>query len=603
MIRRGIIIVVLVVLSLSCARVVMPPGGPEDKTPPKVLESSPENFSTQFYSDKVVINFDEYIVLKDFNSEFVSSPVFNEKPDKILRGKSLVLKFDKDSLVPNTTYTLDFGNSIIDYRRGNILEHFQYVFSTGESIDSLHISGHLVLAEDLKPQEKVWILLYKNFNDSVLRTQRPDFIAKTDVDGYFSINNIAAGTYTMAALKDINSNYLFDLPNEQIAFLDSSFVLSIAKAQLDSNKLSLDTFQLSIDSLQNSEQEDTLNNRPSFNVSPTAIDLFLFEEDFSNLYLSEYKREHKHLLSLAFSEPYDSTLNISIENTQEKQWLVEPNSLKDTFKIWLIDTALAHRDSIEMIIEYYRTDSTQSLVLGKDTLAFNTKKRLRPRVRKPKLKEQDSIVVPKKYLKLKANFIEQNPFDFYKTLSITSSFPLDSVDISKIEFYEKVDTTYILTEVLIEKDSLKPRQYNIKQTLKEDTDYKVFVAPDAFVDYRHYGNDTLLQMFKTTKLAKYTEIQLKVSGIGEHQVIIQLINASDNILEERVLQSDSALVFSFLKPGNYKFKMIVDTNGNEKWDTGNYDLRIQPEKILFYPEAIPTKANWSHEIVWDLKKD
>lgn len=631
---QRVILLIFIALSLSCARVVMPPGGPDDKTSPEVQGNTPENFSTQFYSDKVVIDFDEYIILKDFSQEFVSSPLFNEKPEKILKGKSLVLKFDKDSLSPNTTYTLDFGNSIVDFRAGNVLSQYQYVFSTGDVIDSLHISGYIYWAEDLLPQEQVWVLLYKNFNDSILKTQRPDFIAKTDIDGYFSINNIAEGTYGIAALKDINNNYMFDLPNEQIAFLDSTFVLSIEEENCGNELHYTDSVELQTDSLHNEidslmhlldsallpkdtihhHVEDSSEIHPSdsadvhkhYHVHPEQIDLFLFEEAFSNQYLSEYKRQSDYLLSLVFSERQDSVININIKDGQEGQWIVEPSVNKDTFNIWLIDTALANSDSLKLFLEYYRTDTTQTLVFGKDTLAFNRKAKIvktKKKSRKKKDEEPDTLIVKKKYLDISANFIKQNPFDFFKTPSIVSSFPLDSVDVSKIEFYQKIDTTFTLVDVQISKDSLRPRQYNIEQVLEENTEYKVYISPDAFVDYRTFGNDTIEQIFRTTKSDKYTEILLEVRGVDDRQVIIQLLNTADKLIEECVLTTDSNLIFTYLKVEKYKLKMIDDSSRNGKWDTGDYELKLQPETIMFYEEEIPTKANWSHELVWDLKEE
>lgn len=341
--KKANFILILVVVLASCARIVMPPGGKADKLAPVPKKSFPENRSANFDSDKIVIDFDEYVILKNFNQEFVSSPLFNENPEKILRGKSLILRFDKDSLMPNTTYTLDFGNSIVDFRAGNILSNYQYVFSTGDIIDSLSISGHVFWAEDLSPQEQVWVLLYKEYNDSTLSTTRPDFVAKTDAEGHFSINNIAAGVYGMAALKDVNNNFIFDLPNEQIAFLDTTFELKIHDEQhaesyeeyieeLDSNLLLIDTLALDVDTLEfpedtahqlaiDSVESDSLYSQDStvhYHTIPEHIDLFLFEEDFQNIYLQEYLRPSPFLVQLIFSQKIDSILGFRFENGKEE---------------------------------------------------------------------------------------------------------------------------------------------------------------------------------------------------------------------------------------------------------------------------------------------
>ncbi len=602
------ILLILIALSISCARVVMPPGGPADTAPPQIKESFPTNYSTQFYSDKIVINFDEYVVLKSFNEEFVSSPLFNEKPDKVLKGKSLVLKFDKDSLRPNTTYTLDFGNSIVDFHAGNILRDFQYVFSTGELIDSLKISGHLLAAENLKPEEKVWVMLYKDFNDSIFRTQKPDFIAKTDKDGFYSINNIAAGTYSMFALKDINNNFIFDLPNEQIAFLDSVFILTIKEEITDSLVNKKDTLIVINQTdttvfASNSILTDTIIAKPKSIISPDHIDLFLFEEEFVNSYLSDFSRPKRYLLNLIFSNPQDSLLTFNIDGANNDEWIIEPNLVKDTFNIWLIDTVLSNQDSIIMFVDYLKTDSTQSLIQTRDTLAFNFKNKLKFKTKKQlKADKKDSLKINKVYLSMSANFQKQNPLAFFKKPTLTFGFPLDSVDYSKIFFYQKVDTIFIPQKIVLTKDAINDRKYLIDQVLKEGSEYKVFIEPNAFVDYRGLYNDTLEQVFKTTKLEKYTEILLNIKGVDSNQVIIQLFSASEKMVAEQIVNSDTKLTFEHLTPGKYKIKLIEDSNRNGQWDTGNYQLLRQAEEVRYYKDIIETKPNWSHDIVWNLKE-
>jgi len=572
MYRLKFLFLVLIMLSLSCARIVMPPGGTIDKTPPLPKSCSPENLNKQFTSEKITINFDEYIILKNFDQEFVSSPLLLQKPKKILKGKSLILKLNNDSLKPNTTYTLNFGNSIVDYRVGNILKQYEYVFSTGDVIDSLHICGHLYWAEDLSPQDDIWILLYENYNDSCLKTQKPDFIAKTNSEGYFSINHIAAGRYGIAALKDINNNYIFDLPNEQIAFLDTTFLLSTDKIT-NNDSISLN---------------DSLISSPSFRVSPDSIDLFLFEEAFSNQYLSDYYRENRYCLSLIFNEKYDTTLNIRFEN-KNKQWILEPSAHKDTFNIWLTDTILANQDSLKLFLNSFKSNTSQELEENIDTLLF---------IYKPKKKK-----TLKHSLTIKSNFIAKGSFDFYKTPYIISSFPVDSLDISKLKLYRKEDTTFVpIQPLLIVKDSLNVRRYNIENTLDEDTEYKITILPNTFVDYRNWGNDSIESLFKTTSEKNYTKILLSVKGVKQEQIIIQLLSLSDKLIDERIITTDSILKFNYLKPVSYKIKMIIDDNRNNKWDSGDYKTKHQAERVKFYQESILTKANWEHEIIWDLQE-
>ncbi|MCX6290184.1 MAG: Ig-like domain-containing protein [Bacteroidetes bacterium] len=203
----------------SCALQVAPQGGEKDVKPPKVTKSKPENFSTQFDSKKIQITFDEYIQLKDLNNQLIVSPPLSKNPDAKIKQKTLTVQLD-DTLLPNTTYTLNFGNSIVDNNEGNILEGYQYVFSTGEIVDSLKISGIVENALDKKTEKGILVMLYKSEDDSCPLKKRPDYFAKTNDKGEFRITNIAPGKYKIFALKESDGDYIYSGPEEKVAFLD-----------------------------------------------------------------------------------------------------------------------------------------------------------------------------------------------------------------------------------------------------------------------------------------------------------------------------------------------------------------------------------------------
>ncbi len=204
----------------SCANQVTPQGGDKDLKPPKVTKSSPENYSTKFDSKKIELSFDEYMQLKDMNNQLIVSPPLSKTPLAKIHQKTLIIQIE-DTLQPNTTYTLNFGNSIIDNNEGNVLENYQYVFSTGDVVDSLKISGKVENARDKKTEKGILVMLYKTQDDSLPMKKRPDYFAKTNDAGTFQITNIAPGSYKIFALKESNADYLFNLPDERIAFLHS----------------------------------------------------------------------------------------------------------------------------------------------------------------------------------------------------------------------------------------------------------------------------------------------------------------------------------------------------------------------------------------------
>ena len=210
----------------SCAQIGSPTGGPRDETPPAVVECDPPNYSTRFDARKIQITFDEYIVLNNVNQELIVSPPMDEKPEVKLRKKSIIIEFE-EALRTNTTYTFNFGNAIRDLHEGNVLQNYEYVFSTGDILDSMSVKGSLKYAEDLDvPGEPISVMLYTDLRDSVPLTDIPLYVGRSDDSGIFSVNNLRPDVYKVFALKDGNNNLLFDLPTEEIAFLDTSLIVN-----------------------------------------------------------------------------------------------------------------------------------------------------------------------------------------------------------------------------------------------------------------------------------------------------------------------------------------------------------------------------------------
>ena len=175
---------------------------------------------------KIYITFDEFIVLDNVNQQLIVSPPMEEKPEVKLRKKTIIVQFE-EVLKDSTTYTFNFGNSIKDLHEGNKLLNYEYVFSTGDVLDSLSVKGTLKYASDLSdPEESITIMLYNDLRDSVPLTDIPLYVGRSDDSGVFSVNNLRPDVYKVFALKDGNNNLLFDLPTEEIGFLDSSLMVN-----------------------------------------------------------------------------------------------------------------------------------------------------------------------------------------------------------------------------------------------------------------------------------------------------------------------------------------------------------------------------------------
>ena len=210
----------LLITFWSCAIQVPPSGGVQDLEPPKLISSEPANFSILFSSHDIQLNFNEFISLNDFGSQLIVSPLLKYSPEVKIRNKSLLIHI-LDTLLENTTYTMNFGQGITDNNEGNKLENFQFVFSTGAIIDSLDIQGLIETAFDKKTEKGVLALAYRENIDSLPYLERPLYFSRTNDSGQFRINNIAPGSYKLIGLKEKDGNYLYLQGEELIGFPDS----------------------------------------------------------------------------------------------------------------------------------------------------------------------------------------------------------------------------------------------------------------------------------------------------------------------------------------------------------------------------------------------
>ncbi len=213
---------IILLLISSCAQIVSPGGGKKDITPPQVVRYSPDSAQLNFKSRSIEITFDEFVQLKDLNSQLIISPPLENEPDINLKNKKLIIDLNKkDSLKPNTTYCISFGNAIQDLNENNPIDNFRYIFSTGTYIDSLFVKGKVENAFDHKTEKGVLVMLYSDLRDSMVYKKLPEYFAKTKEDGTFQINNIRNGKYRIIALKDGNANYKYDGETESIGFVDT----------------------------------------------------------------------------------------------------------------------------------------------------------------------------------------------------------------------------------------------------------------------------------------------------------------------------------------------------------------------------------------------
>ncbi|HXB29000.1 MAG TPA: Ig-like domain-containing domain, partial [Puia sp.] len=216
-------------LITGCANIVPPSGGPKDTLPPVLIEADPEMraMNVNVNSNKIVLNFDEYIDLKDISKNLIVSPVPKLMPIVHSHLKVITITI-KDTLQPNTTYALNFGKAVTDVNEGNILRNFTYVFSTGNYIDSLQYSGRVIMSNTGKPDSTLVVMLHSQLADSAVAKFRPRYMTRLDSGGNFTFKNIKPDIYALYALEDQSGMHLYTSKSQIFAFADSPVDLRIS---------------------------------------------------------------------------------------------------------------------------------------------------------------------------------------------------------------------------------------------------------------------------------------------------------------------------------------------------------------------------------------
>jgi uncharacterized protein (DUF2141 family) len=536
---KSIIFLLITTFLFSCAQIVPLTGGDQDITPPKEVECSPKNKSILFTEDEIEIEFDEFIKLQNLSSQLIISPLMKPKPEVMVKGKKLIIKL-QDSLMANTTYSFNFGSAITDITEYNPSPNYKYVFSTGDYIDSLSYSGTVINAFDLTPKENVFILLYNQFEDSVPLKELPRYVAITDKEGKFSVTNVAAGKYKVFAIKDINNNYLFDLPNEEIGF---------RKEPLD------------------------LQKNSSGNV------IAVFEEDKKLQYVVNSEMSQFGNINIILNNPTDSLIIRSIKYpNNESLFLKETNPTGDTISLWgIYKEDLAYPlTKVEQVKDWSHISVSDGNGFT-DTLDLKSVRNM-----------TDSIS--------RLSFNTSGLLDLDKNIIITMNRPFKAFDNNLIKLYQ--DSLLVSPQPDLKNIGL--RKFELDYNFEESHDYKLEILPSAFEDIFEKKNDTVILNFKTRKQSDYGNIALNLSPNFQDTYVLQLWKGG-NLVQEDILSGKTQKTYSYLRPGKYEFKLIVDSNHDGKWTTGDYLGGEQPEKVLYYKKEINIRANWDNDISWIVK--
>lgn len=583
-----IFIIIAAAVMYSCANIGNPSGGPIDKTPPIFMRSNPTPNAVNVKDRKIEIFFDEIVTLKDPSTKIIVSPAQTEMPRMSALGRKVTVEL-VDSLLPNTTYTIDFSNSIQDNNEGNAIDNFAFAFSTGSVIDSMRVSGYVLDSRTLEPMQSVVVGLQSNLADSAFHKEKLQRVALTNDRGQFTIRNVSPGSYHIFALKDLDRDYKFGNPTEDIAFLDSIIVPSIGSRE-------------AADTVYNDLNEiDTIMRatRPAY--FPNDILLSMFNEDRKSQYLANNLRVDSTRISLTFAAASDTLPSLSIvgRNDVPDQWYtLERSQTNDTLTFWIRPPHLVSADTLMVATTYLRTDTASNLSWGTDTLKFTFQRQKAKK--KKKNEETDSLE--------QIRFMELHPLangtqEVYAPLLLQTGTPIERYSREAFHLQRKLqnDTTFYPAEIksiALRDSTLSRRDLMLKVDWEPGAAYTLAVDSLAMTDIYGLQTKPLKVDFNVRKMEEYGNIVFNIPAVRD-SAIVELLDGTEKIVLRAPVKNHRAELLNLL-PGKYYARLFIDRNGNGKYDTGNYDMYLQPEETVYYPGAINLKKNWDVEQTWDI---
>jgi hypothetical protein len=570
----------------SCASIGSPTGGKFDTIPPVFFRSNPEPNATNFGGNKIELFFDEYISIDKPTEKVIITPPQNKMPTIRAIGKKISVEL-KDTIIDNTTYTFDFTNGIVDNNEKNVLEGFTFAFSTGDVVDSLIVSGTVLNAENLEPMPNIMVGLHSNLADSAFTTIPFLRTSMTNDKGRFWIRNVAHGTYKIYALNDQKRSYKFEGGNEYIAFDDSLIVPGFTPA------IRMDTIR------RDSLTIDTIKEIHYTRFIPDDIILYLFKEETDRQYLSKYERPIDRQLVFHFNsnQGLPPTLNLldgHLLNDSKENWFIPEYSVdKKDITYWITDSLIYKQDTLHIEANYLMTDSLNNLIPVTDTLRFVLRNKPAPK----KSNKKETVVKPDF---LKIDLTAKSIMDVFDTLKITFSEPVVDLDTGKIQIQQKIDSLWEDRKFPIVQDTLNPRVFYVEHQWPYEREYRITI--DSAAIYSIYGkwNDSIKSTFKFNPEKEYGDLYVKITGT-EGPGFGELLDNSDKVVRKSFLIKGE-IAFEDLKSGKYYLRYIEDTNGNGKWDTGNFAESRQPERVYYFQDVLTINKFGSHDQDWDIKK-
>ncbi|MDE6341732.1 MAG: Ig-like domain-containing protein [Muribaculaceae bacterium] len=607
----------------GCASIGSPSGGARDEDPPRFVSANPKPGSTNVDPSNIYLDFNELVNVKDAFEKVVLSPPGKSTPRVTTRGRRVVVNIT-DTLLPNTTYTIDFGDAIEDNNEGNKLSSFAYTFSTGETLDSLRISGMVLGAEDMEPQQGVFVGAYTSDSDTAFTRMPFERLARTDEYGRFILRGLRDTTYRLFALKDLDNDRHYANPEEDMAWYADTIRPTCERITATDTMRNLLTGEI-----------DTIVERQRTRFLPNNILLRMFNSGLKTQYMLSYTRPDSARLEFIFNAPSAVRPRIRIAN--DSIWpdplLAESSVGNDTLKFWL-PRELAARDTLQLALEFEREDLQTGLV----STANDTVKLMKPKqkaskkkVDKKKVNKEDSAKVSEDRDSLPPDSVPPVPVptfkitakgpdvDISRPLEIEVPVPLARLDSAAFRLEENADTVWkpVASAYRLElRDTLSERRFKIEYPWKRGMTYKLTADSVAATDMYGAESEKLSYEFKTKPEEDLSNLKVTLQGLDSVPAFVQLIVSGDKP-KYTAKVVDGIADFKGIESGKYYMRLYEDFNGDGKYTTGSYRLlrffreeadtlgydslvTIAPDLVYYFPKTINVKKNWDVEQTWNV---
>ncbi len=589
-----------------CASIGSPSGGPKDTLAPVIMSVTPELNTTNFKSDRIYLAFDEYVQLKDQQKEVYTSPEMRKKPKLSLRGRGIHIEIETDSLLPNTTYAIEFGSAVVDNNESNPFYGLRYVFSTGDEIDSLVMSGYTEDSKKLDSMGRTFIYFFEadsvetpDTYDSTMFKYKPSKIARSQKNGIFIAQNLKPVDYRVYAFYDSNDNQAYEPSIDQVGFLDGVY-----------NPTKMPSFKVWYDSV-----------RRYYSADPQLYLRMFTDVSFSRQSLKESKRPDQHRLQLQFGAPRPDIRSIDLEGIPSDKIIIEPETEgRDTLSLWLGVESEQLPDTIRGTITYMKHDSarvlrehTEKLNLSWRRVESREQERERERQEKAKAKAEaegkewrephrpSTFKLSKPSSKTEVNPEQDLEFEFATPLT-----RFDSTSFELLSWSEKKDT--VKEKITFRPDSISPRKWRMQSRWLPERQYRLYIPTDALADITGEGNDSITLYLTVADINKFATLKFEVKPRTPEAVyVVQMLDSSNKLMREFQGIGGGNHTINYVPAGEIRLRIIEDMNGNGKWDSGNMVERRQGERAEFYKndkeeELFTTKTGWEFEFTFDMAK-